>query len=87
MSLNGKMILLGLILGAIWTVICILVQKEWNVKTLFKILLGWIVSAVIALAIGFIIFFFGSLGWWGFLVIAVIIGICTPKIYHVKIHK
>lgn len=87
MSLDGKMFLLGLALGIIWTVFCILTRKGWNWKLFFKILLGWIVSAAIALILGFLIVIFGAIGWWGLLVIAIIIGIFTPTVYHVKIHK
>lgn len=87
MSLNLITLIIGFVLAVLWTIVCILAREKWSIKLFFKILLGCIVSAVIALAIGFIIYLFSEIGWWTLLVIAIVVGIFTPKVYHVKIDK
>jgi len=53
----------------------------------FKLLIGWIVIAVVSLGLMFTIEFFRFFGWWGLLILAIVIGMFTPTVYHVKIHK
>ena len=75
----------GVILAVVWTVYCIVKFKNW--KVVFKLLIGWIVIAVVSLGLMFTIEFFRFFGWWGLLILAIVIGMFTPTVYHVKIHK